>query len=906
MLLGLPSTQAVFPRNAACIALILLCSLPPSPLSAAEVRIPQKQAAIQSGDEAMLEELEHASFRFFAEQADPRTGLVRDRARADGSPSEGKASIAASGFALTAWVIAVEHGWIARPAAVEHVRAALQFLVNEAPRQHGFFYHFMEMTTGQRAWQSEVSSIDSSLLFAGAMVAREYFADPRITALVNQLLDDIDWNWFRNGGQLIALSWHDETGFSRYRWNIYSEHLLMSFLVLGVSKHPLEAGYWQSWQRRTVGRYKDYVYLQEPPLFVNQFPMAFMDLRGRRDAFADYFHNTRLATLAQRQFSLDLRGEFPAWNENLWGLTASDSATGYKAWGGPPRTTRFNSLDGTVVPCAAAGSLPFAPGETLAVLRHLRTVYGDRLWTRYGFVDAFNPNTGWVNQDVIGIDVGISMVQAENLRTGLINRLFMQSPEARLSLSKAGFLDNSRELDSARQASLLAAAGAAWHTLQSQPATPGLQLTALIAAQQLGLVTGNDLVTAARALLTTVAVPPDAQFAAALLVLRQSVPALATEASLLLAGMAWNKFPAAGPELGAVSRLGVFLQIAGGARPAADWLKLSRATTTLGPVQVLAPVDVAGALLPGLWLDERSILSGAATSQLAYASLTGNGPVPADPLLPVLQLDQFPVESLSSACPPPTTPDAAAAFVITAANLLSNDCVRQAFQVDPLVVAGRAAIAEFGEAAFGSNTSVIAQRELAGTKPPGPQRQALASANTLPREEWDWQRVAGMEFKDSDADVRPGDAPLEFRFALTWDQHALYLHAEVTDTPAGYTVPPERNRAIELFIDPAGDGFNWSSMKDCQFTFRVSGATENLHQNPLDEVRVSPTAQGYTVETAIPWSSLGLVPKPGLEFGLTAAAVSESPHEWETIIKLNWSWASVYAGFYRLGRVRLQ
>ena len=142
----------------------------------------------------------------------------------------------------------------------------------------------MEMDTGARAWTCELSSIDSSLLYAGAIVAREYFADPEITALVNRLLGDVDWNWFRNGGQLISLGWHDETGFSRYRWNKYSEHVLMSFLALGLSPRPLEADYWRSWERTPIGRYQDFVYLQESPLFVHQFPQAFLDLRNRRDA----------------------------------------------------------------------------------------------------------------------------------------------------------------------------------------------------------------------------------------------------------------------------------------------------------------------------------------------------------------------------------------------------------------------------------------------------------------------------------------------------------------------------------------------------------------------------------------------------------------------------------------------
>jgi hypothetical protein len=497
------------------------------------------------------------------------------------------------------------------------------------------------------------------------------------------------------------------------------------------------------------------------------------------------------------------------------------------------------------------------------------------------------------------------MVQAENLRTGLINRLFMQSPEARLSLGKAGFLNYARDLDLGQQAALLAQARNAWHSLQAQPAAPGLQLTALVAAQQLGLVTGHELVAAARTLLAG-AVAPDAQYAAALIVLRQAVPTLAVEATRQLDNMAWDKFTPAAPELGASSRLGVFLQIASGTSLAAAWNKLSRNTQPLGPVHVLAPADVAGALLPGLWLDERAILPGASASQLAYASFTDKATVPAGPLLPSLQLDQFPRETLAAPMVPPADPEAAAAYIITVANLLVHDCVRKAFQADPLVQAGRRAIAEFAESAFGPNTSVVAQRELAGAKPLAPPRQALVLANTLPSEQWDWQNIAGLEFKDSDADIRPGDAPLSFRFALTWDQTALYFHAQVTDSPAGYALPAERNRAVELFINPAGDGFNWSGSKDYQFTYRVGLGAQELFKHAVNEAHITPTAHGYTVETSIPWANLNLVPKPGLEFGLTAAAVSESTHEWESIIKLNWSWVPLRAGVFRLGNVRLQ
>ena len=861
--------------------------------------------ALDPSDHALLDEIEHAGFLFFAEQTHPRTGLVRDRARADGSASEGKASIAASGFSLAAWVIATERGWTTHDEAVGCIRAKLRFLVTAAPRQHGFFYHFMEMDTGARAWNCEVSSVDSSLLYAGVIVAREYFADPEITTLANRLLADVDWTWFRNGGQLISLGWHDETGFSRYRWNKFSEHMLMSFLALGVSPKPLEADYWQIWQRLPLGRYHDYVYLQEPPLFVSQFPLAFIDLQNRRDAFADYFHNARLATLAQRQFCLDLRHEFPAWSEKLWGLTASDSITGYKAWGGPPRTQDLNMLDGSIVPCATAGSLPFAPRETLEVLHHLRAAYGDRLWKRYGFVDAFNPQTGWVDRDVIGIDQGISVVQAENLRTGLIQRLFMQSPEARLSLTKAGFLSAARNLDQNQQERIRARAAAAWRSLQSQPAGVGLQLTALIAALQLGLITANELIASARAQLAAATTPGSAaeaaQYAAGLITLRQSVPLLEAEATRQLDRVSWKDLPTSAPELGATSRLAVFLEIAAGFRPAADWNHLSRKTQPLGSVHVLAPADVAGALLPGLWLDEHAILPGASAAQLAYASLTGQD-TPANALLPVLQLDQFPSESSAD----PGDPAAAAACVITAANLLVHDTIRQAFQQDPLVQAGRAAIAEFGEAAFGSRTSVIAQAELAGTRPPPPPRLVLAVADSRPREQWNWQTVAGMEFKDSEADIRPGDAPLEFRFAVTWDFTALHFHAEVTDTPAGYKFPADFKRTVELFVDPDGDGLIWSGPRDYQFTYRVGIGSREQYHRVANEASITPTSHGYTIEARIPWTSIGLTPKPGLEFGLSPAAIREGRHEWDATLKLNWSYVAQRAGEYRLGRVRLQ
>jgi hypothetical protein len=171
-------------------------------------------------------------------------------------------------------------------------------------------------------------------------------------------------------------------------------------------------------------------------LFVHQFSHAWFDFRNKRDEYANYFDNSVSATKAHKQFCLSLRSQFSDYSENLWGITASDFAHGYTAWGGPPSR---GPIDGTVVPCAAAGSLPFSFPDCIAVLRNIRSTYGAQAWKRYGFVDAFNPLTNWYNADVIGIDQGISMLMAENQRTGLVWQVFNGAPEVQQAMSAIGF-----------------------------------------------------------------------------------------------------------------------------------------------------------------------------------------------------------------------------------------------------------------------------------------------------------------------------------------------------------------------------------------------------------------------------------------------------------------------------------
>jgi hypothetical protein len=212
--------------------------------------------------------------------------------------------------------------------------------------------------------------------------------------------------------------------------------MMLYLLGLGSSTYPLPDGSWTAWKRITF-EYDGLRYLGSyAPLFVHQYPQAWFDFRGKRDRFADYFKNSAINTEVHRRFCLELHAQFPDYTDDLWGITASDSRHGYAVWGGPPE---IGSIDGTVVPAAAGGSLPFLPEATLRVLRNIKKNYAPRSWTRYGFVDAFNPLTNWYDTDVIGIDTGITMLMAENLRTGFIWSQFMKSKEAQRGLERAGF-----------------------------------------------------------------------------------------------------------------------------------------------------------------------------------------------------------------------------------------------------------------------------------------------------------------------------------------------------------------------------------------------------------------------------------------------------------------------------------
>ncbi|MDT7541577.1 MAG: hypothetical protein QOE33_1481 [Acidobacteriota bacterium] len=438
------------------LASLLLLSLSVSNASSvAQLRAPSSGPAhsshaptkLSAENDALLEDLSHRAFLYFWEQADPQTGLVLDRAHTDGTsypPGDDHyhvASSAATGFGLTALCIAAERKWIEPQQARVRVRATLRFYAERAEQFHGWFYHWTDAATGTRRWNSEVSTIDTALLLAGVLTARAAFHDDaEIARLATRIYDRVDFPWMLNArNKRLSHGWRPETGFLKTMWDTYSEHLILDLLAIGSRTHPITPRAWLAWRRERI-TYAGYTYITGGPLFIHQYSHAWVDFRGRRESwypFTDYFANSVAATRAHKQFCLALATEFPGYTENVWGITASDSARGYVAWGGPPRDA---AIDGTVVPSAAGGSLMFTPDICVPVLREMRARYGERIYARYGFADAFNPATGWVDADVIGINVGITLLSAENLRTGNVWRWFMRNAEIARAMNAVGLV----------------------------------------------------------------------------------------------------------------------------------------------------------------------------------------------------------------------------------------------------------------------------------------------------------------------------------------------------------------------------------------------------------------------------------------------------------------------------------
>jgi len=419
--------------------------------------------------EAELEILQRESFSYFTHETNPANGLVIDKTAPDWP-----ASIAATGFALAAYPVGVERGFMTRAAAVKRTLVTLRFFWNsphgpepDATGYQGFYYHFLDMRTGRRAWHSELSTVDTVFLLAGMLTAGSYFdadtpAEHEIRTLADALYRRADWQWAKNQGATLTHGWKPESGFLQYRWTGYDEGLLLYMLALGSPTYPLPEGSYAAWGstyewQRSYG----YDYLYAGPLFTHQLSHVWIDFRGIQDVFMrdkgmDYFENSRRATCVQQQYAIDNPCKFKGYGKHCWGITASD--------GPGPDAIKVNGIerqffdylargaphgpdDGTIAPWAVVASLPFAPEIVLPTMDYF--IYRMKLKSLnpYGFKATFNATHpdrsnnpfGWVSPWQYGLHQGPITLMVENYRSGLLWRLMRNCPYIVSGLRRAGF-----------------------------------------------------------------------------------------------------------------------------------------------------------------------------------------------------------------------------------------------------------------------------------------------------------------------------------------------------------------------------------------------------------------------------------------------------------------------------------
>ena len=417
-------------------------------------------AARAQTTDAILDSLQYGAFRFAWDEANPANGLIRDRSQ-PWSPC----SIAAQGFGLSAICIAVDHGWVPRATAATRVLTALQTFWNGAQGPEasgrigykGLFYHFLDMTSATRTWDSELSTIDTALLLAGILDARQFFdlSDPteaQIRNLADSIYRRVDWNFVSSCQPpcctAIWMGWKPGTGFSGFGvWWGYNEAMILYLLAIGSPTHPIPGCSWSTW----VATYSwqthyGYSYVNFPPLFGHQYSHCWVDFRWSQDAYMankgiTYFENSRRATYAQQAYCIVNPSGRTGYGSTLWGLTASDDPPPdplYLAHGAPPA----QNDNGTITPTAPISSIAFAPEIVVPVIQNLWTNYKAPLWGPYGFKDAFNLtlDPDWYDTDVLGIDQGPIAIMVENYRTGRVWSRFMRGPEIRAGLTGAGFV----------------------------------------------------------------------------------------------------------------------------------------------------------------------------------------------------------------------------------------------------------------------------------------------------------------------------------------------------------------------------------------------------------------------------------------------------------------------------------
>jgi hypothetical protein len=431
---------------------------------------------------ALLDDLERRVFRFFWDTTDPQTGLAPDR-----WPTPSFCSIAAVGFALTAYPIGVERGWISRAQARSRVLATLRFF-RDAPQgpepggrsgYRGFFYHFLDMRTGARFGQTELSTVDTALLLAGTLFCQSWFdgadaEETQIRAAADEIYARVDWRWAQPRPPRIAHGWHPETGFIASDWTGYDEAMIVYLLALGSPTFAVAPDAWEAWcstyDARSWGTEYGYTFLRFAPLFGHQFSHCWVDFRGILDSYMrargfDYFENSRRAAYAQRAYAIANPMRWKGYGGDVWGISACDGPTdatlpylgelrAFRSYAGRGAGGAHTYDDGTLAPYAAGASVAFAPEIAIPALAAMRERYGAHIYSTYGFLDAFNPSFeydvplkhgrivpgfGWVDTDYLGIDQGPLLAMLGNYRGEIVWRAMRGNAHLLRGLRRAGF-----------------------------------------------------------------------------------------------------------------------------------------------------------------------------------------------------------------------------------------------------------------------------------------------------------------------------------------------------------------------------------------------------------------------------------------------------------------------------------
>jgi hypothetical protein len=472
----MPDTRPKLRHLLVAVLLITACS---SATRITGVSGPLPPTALTSRQTAFLDTLEHRTFNWFWETGNASNGLTPDR-----WPAKSFSSVAAIGFALTAYPIGVERGYVSRTEAADRTLTTLRFMYNapQGPQStavtgyKGFFYHFLDMNTGYRFETVELSTIDTSLLLAGVLFDQSYFTEANATesairAYADSLYLRVDWTYVRPRAPLVSMGWTPEHGYIEADWHGLNEAIILNILALGSPTHPIDVSSWDAYRSTyTWANFQGQQFVQFPPMFGHQYSHIWIDFRGIQDSYMrdkgiDYFENSRRATYSQRAYATANPGDWKDYSSSIWGLTAGDGpkdtvmfARGktrtFQTYTAHGASSQYIHDDGTIGPTATGGSIPFAPEITVPALIAMREKYGDNVFSTYGFIDSFNPTfdvnvathdghvvpgIGWFDTDYLGIDQGPIVAMIENYRSDLIWKTMRKNPYIVNGLKKAGF-----------------------------------------------------------------------------------------------------------------------------------------------------------------------------------------------------------------------------------------------------------------------------------------------------------------------------------------------------------------------------------------------------------------------------------------------------------------------------------